>query len=269
MPGRESTSSKPVKLSVHLHPYGEGRSLLLSHDITAVEQADAMRRDFVANVSHELKTPLTVVRGFAETLVDDDPPTDVRRQFAQSIVGHTRRMQRLVDDLLDLSRIESGGWVPVPETADFAATLADLVSTARATADRKGVGLDVEVAPDAQTLFADPTALRQVVGNLVENALRHTTTGAVTLFTARGTGGVTVGVRDTGCGISAEHLPRIFERFYRVDPARSREQGGTGLGLSIVKHLVDAHGGRVRAESVLNEGTTITVSFPEPGASGG
>lgn len=249
--------------NVTVRPLEAGGAVIALLDLTRLRRLETVRRDFVANVSHELKTPLTVVRGFAETLVDDDPPTDVRRQFAQSIVGHTRRMQRLVDDLLDLSRIESGGWVPVPESVDFAAALADLVSAARATADRKGIRLDVTLAPDAQSLCADPTALRQVVGNLVENAVRHTSAGGVTLFTTREHGGVTVGVRDTGCGISGEHLPRIFERFYRVDPARSREQGGTGLGLSIVKHLVDAHGGRVRSESALNEGTTISAWFPD------
>ena len=249
--------------NVTVRPLAAGGAVIALLDLTRLRRLETVRRDFVANVSHELKTPLTVVRGFAETLADDDPPTDVRRQFAQGIVAHTRRMQRLVDDLLDLSRIESGGWVPAPESVDFAATLADLVSTARATADRKGIRLDVTVAPDATSLCADPTALRQVVGNLVENAVRHTSTGSVTLFAARENGGVIVGVRDTGCGIASEHLPRIFERFYRVDPARSREQGGTGLGLSIVKHLVDAHGGRVRAESMLNEGTTITAWFPD------
>jgi signal transduction histidine kinase len=249
--------------NVTVRPLAAGSAVIALLDLTRLRRLETVRRDFVANVSHELKTPLTVVRGFAETLVDDDPPMDVRRQFAQSIVAHTGRMQRLVDDLLDLSRIESGGWVPVPESVDFAATLADLVSASRATADRKGIRLDVTVAPDAMSLCADPTALRQVVGNLVENAVRHTSTGSVTLFAARENGGVIVGVRDTGCGIASEHLPRIFERFYRVDPARSREQGGTGLGLSIVKHLVDAHGGRVRAESTLNAGTTITAWFPD------
>lgn len=252
--------------NVTVRPLEAGGAVIALLDLTRLRRLETVRRDFVANVSHELKTPLTVVRGFAETLVDDDPPADVRRQFAHSIVGHTRRMQRLVDDLLDLSRIESGGWVPVPESVDFAETLADLVSTAREAADRKGIRLDVALAPEAQSVCADPTALRQVVGNLVENAVRHTSTGGVTLFATREHGGVIVGVRDTGCGISTEHLPRIFERFYRVDPARSREQGGTGLGLSIVKHLVDAHGGRVRAESTLNEGTTITAWFPDAGA---
>jgi signal transduction histidine kinase len=215
-----------------------------------------------------MKTPLTVVRGFAETLADDDPPEAARRQFAQSIAAHTRRMQRLVDDLLDLSRIESGGWVPAPQAVEIASVVADDVSAARATADRKGIRLDVELGDTASQVFADPTALRQVVGNLVENALRHTSAGGVTLRTARDGTGVSVSISDTGCGISPEHLPRIFERFYRVDPARSREEGGTGLGLSIVKHLVDAHGGRLRAESTLGAGTTVTAWFPDAPTSG-
>ncbi len=250
-------------LNLTARPLEAGGAVIALLDLTRLRRLETVRRDFVANVSHELKTPLTVVRGFAETLADDDPPAEIRRQFAESIASNTRRMQRLVDDLLDLSRIESGGWVPEPQSVDFAAVLADVVSTARATADRKGIRLDVAIAADAASLHADPTALRQIVTNLVENAVRHTSAGGVTLFTRRERDGVTVGVRDTGAGVSSEHLPRIFERFYRVDPARSREQGGTGLGLSIVKHLAESHGGRVRAESVLEEGTMITVWFPD------
>jgi signal transduction histidine kinase/HAMP domain-containing protein len=250
-------------VNVTARPLDHGGAVLALLDLTRVRRLETVRRDFVANVSHELKTPLTVVRGFAETLADDDPPAETRRQFAQSIATHTRRMQRLVDDLLDLSRIESGGWVPEPQAVDIAAVVGDDVSAARATADRKGIRLDVVMADDASTVFADPTALRQVIGNLVENALRHTTTGAVTLRTARDGNGVAVSVSDTGCGIASEHLPRIFERFYRVDPARSREEGGTGLGLSIVKHLVDAHGGRLHAESTPDVGTTVRVWFPD------
>ncbi len=251
-------------LNLTARPLEHGGAVLALLDLTRLRRLETVRRDFVANVSHELKTPLTVVRGFAETLADDDPPVDIRRQFAQSIATHTRRMQRLVDDLLDLSRIESGGWVPEPQTVDITAVLADDVATARASADRKGIRFDVTLNDAARTVFADPVALRQIVGNLVENAVRHTTHGGVTLRAERVNNGVTVSVRDTGCGIAAEHLPRIFERFYRADPARSREQGGTGLGLSIVKHLVDAHGGRVRAESVEGEGTTVTAWFPDP-----
>lgn len=250
-------------LNLTARPLEAGGAVIALLDLTRLRRLETVRRDFVANVSHELKTPLTIVRGFAETLADDDPPAEIRRQFAESIAGNTRRMQRLVDDLLDLSRIESGGWVPEPESIEFATVLADVVSTARGTADRKGIRLDVAITADAASLHADATALRQIVTNLVENAVRHTSAGGVTLFTRRERDGVTVGVRDTGAGISAEHLPRIFERFYRVDPARSREQGGTGLGLSIVKHLAESHGGRVRAESVLGEGTVVTAWFPD------
>lgn len=244
-----------------LQPLGGTVVALL--DLTRLRRLETVRRDFVANVSHELKTPLTVVRGFAETLADDDPPAEIRRQFANSIASHTRRMQRLVDDLLDLSRIESGGWVPDPQPVEIAAVIAEDVSAARATADRRHVRLDAVLDPDAQEAFADPTALRQVVGNLIDNALRHTASGSVTLRAQRERGGIALSVADTGCGIAPEHLPRIFERFYRVDPARSREQGGTGLGLSIVKHLVEAHYGRVSARSVPDQGTTVTAWFPD------
>lgn len=250
-------------LNVTARPLDHGGAVVALLDLTRLRRLETVRRDFVANVSHELKTPLTVVRGFAETLADDDPPAETRRQFAQSIASHTRRMQRLVDDLLDLSRIESGGWVPEPQVVDFAAVIADDVSSMRATADRKGIRLDATVDAGAEALYADPTALRQVVGNFVDNALRHTTAGGVTVLARREGHGVTVSVADTGCGIDSEHLPRIFERFYRVDPARSREQGGTGLGLSIVKHLVDAHGGRLHASSTPGVGTTLSAWFPD------
>ncbi len=234
-------------LNVTARPLDHGGAVLALLDLTNLRRLETVRRDFVANVSHELKTPLTVIRGFAETLTDDDPPAETRRQFAQSIAAHTRRMQRLVDDLLDLSRIESGDWVPDPQRVDLAAVVGDDISVARATADLRGLRLDVALGDDAQSVYADPTALRQVIGNLVENALRHTTRGAVVLRTARDGRGVTVSVRDTGCGIAADHLPRIFER----------------LGLAIVKHLVDAHGGRLHAESTLGAGTTVSAWFPD------
>ena len=184
------------------------------------------------------------------------------QQFAARILGNTRRMQRIVDDLLDLSRIESGGWVPNPAELELRGIAAEVISAARDAAAAKGLTLSLALAPDAGVVYADGTAVRQVLGNLVDNAVRHTATGEVTLFSRVHPRGVEVGVRDTGVGIAPEHLPRIFERFYRVDPGRSREQGGTGLGLSIVKHLVEAHGGRVRAESVVGEGSTIFALFP-------
>ena len=249
-------------LNVTARPLAGGGAVLALFDLTRVRRLEGVRRDFVANVSHELRTPLTIVGGFAETLAADDVPFDMRRQFVERILSNTRRMQRIVDDLLDLSRIESGGWVPNPQPVDLQSISNEVMAAARDAAAAKGLTLTREFAPGATSVDADPTALRQVIGNLVDNAVRHTTSGSVTLFSERYADGVIVGVRDTGVGIAAEHLPRIFERFYRVDPGRSREEGGTGLGLAIVKHLVEAHGGRVRAESVLGEGTTIKARFP-------
>ena len=250
-------------LNITARPLSGGGAVLALFDLTRVRRLEAVRRDFVANVSHELRTPLTIVGGFAETLVEEDVPADTRRGFAERILGNTRRMQRIVDDLLDLSRIESGGWVPNPQAIDLASVATDVFAAARDAADRKGLALDAAFAPDATSVYADSTALRQVLGNLVDNAVRHTASGRVTLFSRRHERGVIVGVRDTGVGIPKEHLPRIFERFYRVDPGRAREEGGTGLGLAIVKHLVEAHGGRVKAESEVGVGSSITAFFPD------
>jgi signal transduction histidine kinase len=175
-------------------------------------------------------------------------------------------MQRIVDDLLDLSRIESGGWTPAPTRTDVRAAAAEALAACAERAREKGLRLDVELGDGAREVYADPTALRQVLSNLVENAVRHTPAGTITVFARPREGGAEVGVRDTGIGIPAEHLPRIFERFYRVDPARSRAAGGTGLGLAIVRHLVEAHGGRVDATSTVGRGTTVTAFFPTPTA---
>jgi signal transduction histidine kinase len=222
-----------------------------------------MRRDFVANVSHELKTPLTVVSGFAETIGDEALPHAQQKLFADTIVANTKRMQRLVDDLLDLSRIESGGWRPNPSTVDVSTVAADVLLAVAEAATKKGLSLSQDVAHDASSAFADPIAFRQVLSNLVDNSVRHTATGSVTIFTHREGQGIWVGVRDTGSGIPEEHLSRVFERFYRVDAARSRNEGGTGLGLAIVKHLVENHGGRVWAESTVGVGTSISAFFPD------
>ncbi len=250
-------------LNVTARPLHDGGAVLALFDLTRLRRLEAVRRDFVANVSHELRTPLTVVSGFAETLASEDVPYDARRSFAERILGNTRRMQRLVDELLDLSRIESGGWIPNPQPVAVPDVANEVISAVHDAGTQKGLALIAEIAPEAAVLFADPTALRQVLGNLVDNAMRHTSAGEVVLFARRQEGGVLVGVRDTGIGIAAEHLPRIFERFYRVDASRSRDQGGTGLGLAIVKHLVEAHGGRVRSASVLARGTEITAYFPD------
>jgi len=245
------------------HPLEQGGAVFVLHDVTDLKRLEAVRRDFVANVSHELKTPLTVVRGYAETLQGDDPPPDVRRQFLDAMVANARRMQQLVDDLLDLSRIESGNWRPEPQAVALAPLAREVWAQVAAGPRGEGREFALECGPGADTLHADPEALRQVLTNVLDNAVRHTPPGGrVTVRSTHEAGGTRLDLADTGPGIPSEHLPRIFERFYRVDPARSRELGGTGLGLSIVKHLVEAHGGRVEARSQLGAGTTITVFFP-------
>ena len=244
-------------------PLGDGGGAVLTLlDLTTLRRLETVRRDFVANVSHELKTPLTIIGGFAETLADDDPPTAQRRQFVDAIRTNAHRMQRLVDDLLDLSRIESGSWQPRVAVVDLKAAVGEVVAALAPAARGKGIEIEAVVPDDASTLDADPLAVRQVLTNLAENALRYTSAGRITIFTRAADRGVTVGVSDTGVGIPAEHQSRIFERFYRVDAGRSREGGGTGLGLAIVKHLVESHGGRVGVTSELGKGTTVTATFP-------
>ncbi len=232
-----------------------------------LESLEKTRRDFVANVSHELRTPLTIVGGFAETLAEDDPPPATRKEFAGMILENTRRMQRIVDDLLDLSRIESGGWIPKPTQVNVPEVIAEVVGALEPSARAKGLTIRTYTPANAQTAYADRTAILQILSNLVDNAIRHTSQGVITVFSEPDQNGTWVGVRDTGAGIAPDHLTRIFERFYRVDAGRSREHGGTGLGLAIVRHMTEAHGGRVRATSRLGEGTAIASFFPsEPDA---
>ena len=253
-------------LLVNARPLGEDGAVLVLHDLTELRRLENVRRDFVANVSHELKTPLTSISGYAETLLADAPDAATSQHFLQIIVSNARRMQRLVDGLLDLSRIESGRWQPRPEPVEVATTAREVISSLADRANARGVTLDVQVPDDTPVVFADPDALRQILTNLVDNSIRYAPRGMVTCSARALDGGVEVAVSDDGAGIGSEHLPRIFERFYRVDPSRSREEGGTGLGLAIVKHLTEAHGGRVSAESSIGQGTTISCWFPNPGA---
>ncbi len=247
-------------------PLPDGGSLLVLRDISRLRRLETVRRDFVANVSHELKTPLTSIAGYAETLVAEAEPESQSARFATTILAHARRMQRLVEDLLDLSRIESGGWQSHPAALEVAAAAREAWAPFAERAGSAGVEFSVVIVDGAERLLADPDGLRQVLTNLFDNALRHMPRGGSLHVTAEpvagNEAGVALAVADTGTGIAAEHLPRVFERFYRVDPSRSREQGGTGLGLAIVKHLVEAHGGRVTAESKLGRGTTIHLLFP-------
>jgi len=245
-------------------PLPGGGTLLVLHDVSRIRRLETVRRDFVANVSHELKTPLTSISGYAETLSHELPDAETTRRFLTVILSNARRMQRLVDGLLDLSRIESGGWRPAPERIDVAAVARD---TWDLVSDRAGNGrppLSMQVGAGAETAWSDPDAMRQILTNLFDNALRYTPVdGLISVLARHEGGGVSVSVRDQGPGIPSEHLPRIFERFYRADSGRSREEGGTGLGLAIVKHLVEAHGGQVRVESELGTGTAFTFWLPD------
>jgi signal transduction histidine kinase len=251
-------------LSLTAKPLANGGAVVALFDLTPIRRLETIRRDFVANVSHELRTPLTIVGGFAETLQDPDIPPERRTEFARTIFSNTHRMQRIVDELLDLSRIESGHWQPRPESVRAVDVATEIFGRLGQTARDKGVTLDTHIEPDSAVIQADRTALEQIAFNLVENAIRHTSTGGrISIETRREGRFIAFSVRDTGSGIAAAHLPRIFERFYRADAGRSRAAGGTGLGLAIVKHLVEAHGGSVGAESVEDHGTTIKVLFPD------
>lgn len=247
------------------HPLPKGGAVLGFLDVTDLRRLQLVRRDFVANVSHELKTPLTSILGYTETLLADNLDDATRRNFLDVIHNNAGRMQRLVDDLLDLARLESGAWSPEPVALDPVPLARETWAAIgeRDSADAWTFAID---AGSDITVTADRGALQQILGNLFHNARRHTPTGGTITLTARPAGDSTViEVSDTGTGIPTEHVGRIFERFYRVDPSRSREDGGTGLGLSIVKHLVEAHGGEITVRSQLGRGTRFTMRFPAMG----
>ncbi len=270
---RQPFSAREVTLGerhllVSARPVDGGGAVVTFLDMTEIRRLETVRKDFVANASHELKTPLTALRGFAETLLEDDVPPPMRSSFLQSIRDNTLRLQRLVDDLLDLSRLESGGWRARKEEVDLGPLVEDIVLDFAALAEERGVAVELE---GGAMVLADPQGLEQVLKNLVDNAIRYTPAGGrVRVEVREGDPRVRVAVRDTGVGIPSAALPRIFERFYRVDPARSRAEGGTGLGLAIVRHLVHAMGGEVWAESELGQGTTVFFTLapaPAEGAS--
>jgi two-component system, OmpR family, phosphate regulon sensor histidine kinase PhoR len=251
-------------LSVLVRPYGQGQRLLLTQDITERERIDATRRDFVANVSHEIRTPLTVLAGFVETM-DNLPLTEVERQRVLLLMGQqTRRMQALVGDLLKLARLEGNPrpaldhWVPLARLARATEVEARALSNGRhALAFEWGDGEQAAIAGDEGELLSALT-------NLVSNAVRYTPAGGQVRVTwqRRDDGSGEVAVQDSGPGIAAEHLPRLAERFYRVDGSRSRDTGGTGLGLSIVKHVAQRHSGELRISSEVGHGSCFTLSLP-------
>ena len=241
-----------------LDPGGAVTTLL---DISEIRRLEQVRRDFVANASHELKTPLTSIRGYVETLLDDDPPEKLKLEFLTSIRKNTLRLEHLVEDLLDLSKLESGGWTGRRESVDTKEVAQEAWQVVRDIEGKEGISFDIlgdlRVMGDREGLF-------HVFRNLLENSIRHTDSGGsinVSMALTQDSM-VEVVISDDGDGIPAESLPRIFERFYRADSARARDFGGTGLGLAIVRHLVSEMGGEVVAESQLGQGTTVQFTVP-------
>jgi two-component system, OmpR family, phosphate regulon sensor histidine kinase PhoR len=265
IPGPGSLPSRPVKLSLYLHGYGEGRKLLLSRDVTAVEQAEVMRRDFIANVSHEIRTPLTVLMGFVETLQTLPLDAEERARYLDLMAQQAQRMQTLVGDLLTLSRLEGRPLPGVGEWIPAATLMAQCEEDAKALSGVLNKPMQMQFGAAAPIEVAGvPSELLSAMSNLVSNAVRYTPAGGTIDVQWRalpdGRGGYSV--RDTGPGIAPEHLPRLTERFYRVDRSRSRETGGTGLGLAIVKHVAQRHGAELQIESTPGSGSTFTIVFP-------
>lgn len=238
-------------------------ALFIFHDITRLKELENMRKEFVANVSHELRTPLTLIKGFVETLLDgakEDPETTTK--FLHTIQKHTNRLTFLIEDLLTISKLESGQLSMRRTWIDLHAVVGKVLEQLQGTARKREVRLASEI-PESQTVFADEERLEQVLFNLIENAIKYGA-GTVRISVAQKNENLQLCISDEGPGIPPESLERVFERFYRVDRARSREQGGTGLGLAIVKHIVQSHGGEVWAESELGHGAKFFFTLPAP-----
>jgi len=254
---------------------GEGGAVIVLNDVTDVKRLENVRRDFVANVSHELKTPIASIKGFVETLLDGaaEDPTD-RRRFLDIVARQADRLASIIEDLLALSRIEQSeeaGNLPRDPVA-IADLLAAVAADCQPRAADRSIRLELS-CPESLVVAVNAPLLEQAVINLVDNAIKYSDPGRTVRLSAdeepagpEGGAAVTIVVRDEGCGIDAEHLPRLFERFYRVDKARSRKLGGTGLGLSIVKHIVQAHDGTVAVHSEPGVGSTFTIRLPTPAA---
>jgi two-component system phosphate regulon sensor histidine kinase PhoR len=239
-------------------------AVVLFHDITELKQLDQIRREFVANVSHELRTPLSILRGYIEVLLDE--PETSREELTRILSvmeRHSKRLRRLVDDLLSLAQLESSQAKLELSVVRVDELFNNLIRDWKEKLAAKNLKVIVDLASEALTLRADGTRLEEVLHNLLDNAVKFSReNGQIYLQAVRRGSEMVLSVADNGLGISKEHLPRIFERFYRADKARSRELGGTGLGLAIVKHIAQLHGGRVEAESELGHGTTIRVVLP-------
>jgi two-component system, OmpR family, phosphate regulon sensor histidine kinase PhoR len=278
-----ATSTKDVKTAratsivpgrafdVTAAPLPDGGVVAVLRDLTETERVEKTRRDFIANVSHELRTPLTSIQGYTETLLDTIPDeTASTREFLEIIRKNTVRMSRLTEDLLTLARVESGETRFETEPVPPVELLHDAEESFREIARGHGVDLQIMDSHNGSgtveslpLVLADREAIHQVFANLIDNAMKYGRGGGRVELGARAAQrGIEFYVKDFGAGISSEHLPRLFERFYRVDKARSRESGGTGLGLAIAKHIMRAHGGAIRAESELNHGSTFVFTLP-------
>lgn len=238
--------------------------IVVFHDITRMRQFENTRKEFVANVSHELRTPLSIIKGYVETLLDEQPPDEqTARQFLQTVQRHSRRLEALIADLLSISALESQQARLNFEPVSMHAAAQSVVDELARQASERSVAVSVEISDSISAVRADARRLHQVLFNLLDNAIKYTPSGGhVTIRADEKDGLIETTVADDGPGIAAEHLPHVFERFYRVDKARSRELGGTGLGLSIVKHIVQSHTGRVWAESQLEKGSTFHFTLP-------
>ena len=260
-------SGHALRLSVQVHPYAGNRRMLLTRDITALEQAEAMRRDFVANVSHEIRTPLTVLAGFVETLQNLPLDAEERARYLALMAQQSHRMETLVNDLLTLSRLEGSAAPTLMQWTRVRALLAQCEDEGRGLSSRlapqAGHRLSFTVEGDLE-IAGVPTELQSAMSNLLSNAVRYTPGGGEVAVSWRllPDGRAEYAVRDSGPGIAKEHLPRLTERFYRVDRSRSRETGGTGLGLAIVKHIAQRHGAELRIESTVGKGSRFAILFP-------
>jgi two-component system phosphate regulon sensor histidine kinase PhoR len=235
-------------------------AVLVLHDITDLRRTDQIRRDFVANVSHELRTPLTAIRGYVEALSDDATP-DEQQRFLGIIARHTQRMERLVKDLLHLARLDAGQETLTVVACDVRGLIDGVITDVEPSANARDEQIQVAIAPDAQRIRADPTKLHDALRNLVANAITYAPEhSTITIEAVRVDSSVELSVADQGPGIPDQDLDRVFERFYRVDKSRARDPGGTGLGLAIVKHVVELHGGRVRAENLPHGGAKFTIT---------
>ena len=251
--GRASSLAPGRVFEISAAPLPSGGAIAVLHDVTRIEAAEKSRRDFIANVSHELRTPLTSIQGYVETLVEDTKPNpETTREFLGIIHKNASRMNRLTEDLLALASVESPDYKLSTQPFKSSALVQDAIESLGGIVVDSDVELGSAGAPD-DSVMADADAMNQVFGNLIENAVKYGKSGKRVLVGARLLENeVEFFVQDFGPGIASEHLERIFERFYRVDKARSRDSGGTGLGLAIVKHIVLAHGGRIWAEANLD-----------------